>query len=80
MRKEVDDMPAMDGTGPLGTGPIGGGRGPCGRGHGFRRGFGRGFGFRYWAGRPLELSKEERVKILKAEKEDIEKALKELEE
>jgi hypothetical protein len=70
-------MPGGDGTGPLGTGPIGWGRGPCGRGLGFRRGFGRGFG-RYFT-RPVELTKEERIKILKAEKEDIEKALEELE-
>lgn len=72
-------MPSGDGTGPLGQGPATGrGFGPCGRGLSFRRGFGRGFGCS-WR-RPVELTKEEKVKILEAEKRDIEKALKELEE
>ena len=77
-------MPGFDGTGPMGTGSIGRGRGPCGKGfcRAFGKGFGRGFGF---AGRPVfstpvELSKEEKIKVLKAEKEDIEKELKELEQ
>lgn len=73
-------MAARDGTGPMGAGPLTGrGFGPCGKGSGFRRGFGRGFGYRCWQ-RPVELTKEEKVKILKTEKEDIEKELKELEE
>lgn len=78
-------MPKFDGTGPEGKGPTGFGRGSCGRGFqkGFGKGCGRGFGFRF-AGRtpfsaPVELSKEEKIKILKAEKEDIEKELAELE-
>jgi len=69
-------MPGFDRTGPQGQGPqTGKGYGPCGRG----RGFGRGFCFRKWE-KPVELSKEEKTKILKAEKEEIEKELKELEE
>ncbi len=74
-------MPARDSTGPFGQGPMSGrGLGPCGRGLAFGRGFGRGLGYRYWAARPVELTKEEKVKILEAEKKDLEKALKELEE
>ncbi|MFH1545489.1 MAG: DUF5320 domain-containing protein [archaeon] len=65
-------MPRMDGTGPMGTGPTGFGRGPCGKKAGgrFARSFHR---------TPIELSKEEKTKILKAEKEEIEKELKEIE-
>ncbi|MFH1257282.1 MAG: DUF5320 domain-containing protein [Candidatus Diapherotrites archaeon] len=71
-------MPGNDGTGPMGAGAFTGrGFGSCGRGRALRRGRGRGFGYGF-RGMPLELSKEERVKILKAEKEDIEKELKEL--
>ena len=64
-------MPGFDRTGPTGRGPMTGrGMGPCGGGmaRGFRRGFVR----------PVELSKEEQVKILEAEKDQIEKELKEL--
>ena len=72
-------MAARDGTGPMGAGPLTGrGFGPCGNGPGFRKGFGKGFGYRCRT-RPVELTKEERIKALKAEKEDIEKSLKQLE-
>ncbi len=76
-RGEVN-MPARDGTGPFGQGALTGRRmGPCARG--FNRGLGRGYGrFQDCYFYP-ELSKEEKIKILKAEKEDIDKALKELE-
>lgn len=71
-------MPARDETGPLGQGSLTGrGLGPCGKGAAFRKGFGRGFGYKCWQ-RPVELTKEEKLKILKAEKEEIEKELKEL--
>lgn len=71
-------MPGYDRTGPCGRGSMTGrGFGPCGQGAGFGRGCRR--GYRFWQ-RPVDLTKEEKVKILKAEKEDIEKALKELEE
>ena len=55
-----------------------------GFGGGFGRGAGRGFGRGFWCrGRgfwqqPIDLSKEEKKKILEAEKEQIEKELKEL--
>lgn len=71
-------MPAKDGTGPMGQGPLTGrGFGPCagdmpvrrGFGQGFGRGFGRGFGYRRFA--QVELTKEEKQKILKAELADI---------
>lgn len=78
-------MPTRDGTGPMGFGPATGrGLGPCGRGFAFGRGCGRDFGRRAfgqgfgWRTGPAELSKEEKVKMLKAEKDSIEKALKEL--
>ena len=78
-------MPYQDGTGPQGQGPLTGrGLGPCGRG--FRRGFGRGFkmGFRRFAPdvpiyeEQLELTKEQKIKILEEEKTEIERELKEL--
>lgn len=71
-------MPKGDGTGPVGMGPrTGRGLGPCGLG--LRRGFGRGFALRQWYPVP-QMTKEEEVAELKAEKEAIEKRLKELEE
>ena len=57
-------MPRNDGTGPFGKGPMSG------------RGFGR-CGSRYESQR-LNLTKEERMKILEGEKEEIEKTLKRL--
>ncbi len=71
-------MPNRDGSGPIGTGPIGQGRGPCGKGS--CRAFGRGFGSSGKSGfnTPVEISKEEKIKILKAEKENIEEELLEL--
>lgn len=72
-------MPARDGTGPLGRGPLTGrGMGPCGWGAG--RGFGRGFGFRRFAPaeQPVELSKEEQIKILEEQKRELEARLEEL--
>ena len=65
-------MPWREGTGPEGRGPLTGrGMGPCGRG--FGRGFGRGMGFRRFGygmnyARP---TKEEEKEMLKAEKEDL---------
>ncbi len=81
---EVVNMPGGDGTGPQGLGPgTGWGLGPCGAG--MRRGLGRGFrgggfGFRRMAvapaapvyREPVELSKEEKIKILEADRADIE--------
>ena len=57
-------MPGMDKTGPLGMGPM----------------TGRGFGRCRWktAAQPVELTEQEERKILEAEKEEIEKRLKEL--
>lgn len=76
-------MPARNGTGPAGSGSLTGrGLGTCGRKFAFRgcgRGFGRRFDYRSLAPQS-GLSKEEKLKILKAEKEDIDKAIKELEE
>ena len=85
-------MPGQDRTGPRGEGPLSGrGLGPCGRGlargRGFGRGFGRGLGLGRGAGfgrgfgwnEPVELSKEEQKKILEAEKQEIDKRLKEIE-
>jgi len=80
-------MPGFDGTGPRGAGSMTGkGLGPCGRG--FRRGYSRGFGYRYWqsnAFEPVVFNKEDEKKILEAElkeveaeKQAIEKRLKEL--
>ena len=68
-------MPGQDGTGPAGYGPRSGrGLGPCGRG--FRRGFGR-----CWAPYTYyQPTKEEEVKVLEAEKAEIEARLKELKE
>jgi hypothetical protein len=79
-------MPGRNGTGPANSGPMTGrGFGPCGKGTGFergcgfgQRGCGNGFGRRAWAAGPLELSKEEKARILKAERDRIEQALKEL--
>ncbi len=68
-------MPNMDRTGPMGMGPATGwGRGPCGGG--MRRGMGRRFCAGWGMGsRPVDLSKEEEKKILKAEKESLEQEL-----
>lgn len=84
-------MPKQDGTGPSGQGSMTGkGLGPCGLGlqRGFRRGFGRGMGWRCWGypyAEPVSLSKAEEKKILEAElkeiaaeKQEIEKRLKEV--
>jgi hypothetical protein len=76
-----DNMANRDGTGPNGMGPLTGrGMGPCGSG--FRRGFGRGFnrGYDRRYMEPMTLTKEEQIKILEAEKQEIEKQLKELKE
>ncbi|MFC1801744.1 DUF5320 domain-containing protein [Nanoarchaeota archaeon] len=70
-------MPMKDGTGPRGMGAgTGWGRGPCGAGR--QKGFGQGLGRRFCAGlsqEPVELTKEEEKKILKAEKESLEQEL-----
>ena len=67
-------MPSGDRTGPLGEGPLTGrGLGPCGRG--LRRGFGRGYGFRAMGFDEVELSKEQKVKVLEAEKVELEAEL-----
>ena len=66
-------MPGYDGTGPQGYGSkTGRGFGPC------RRGLRRGPGYAGMV--PVALSKEEQRKILEAEKQEIEKKLKELED
>jgi len=81
-------MPGFDGTGPLGQGRLGRGFGPCGRGFGFRRGFGRGFGWgqqRFHAFNTAALTRDDEKKALEAElaqiiaeKEALEKELKEM--
>ena len=80
-------MPGNNGTGPLGKGSMTGrGLGPCGKGA--RRGFGRGFdrGFRSMTAVPVNpayetanLTKEQKKKILEAEKTEIQVELKEIE-
>ncbi len=67
-------MPGFDGTGPMGYG-LGTGRGfgPCGGGFGWRRRFRRGFG---WSITEVNLTKEEKRKILEEEKKYIEEELK----
>lgn len=70
-------MPNRDGTGPNGQGPLSGrGFGGCEGGKGFSRN-------RMYCRRPLartlQLSKEEKIKVLKAEKECIEQELEALE-
>jgi hypothetical protein len=80
-------MPGGDRTGPLGEGPLTGrGLGPCGRGlaRGRGMGFGRGFRRMAFAQAPayretVELSKEEKVKILEADKAEVEAELKAIE-
>jgi hypothetical protein len=61
---------------------TGRGLGPCGQGfaRGFGYGRGRGFGRGFGWGCRWEPTKEEEKKILEAEKEEIEKRLKELED
>lgn len=81
-------MPNMDRTGPQGMGALTGrGLGPCGGGmrRGFDRGFGKGFGFRARYATPVTLTKAEEKKILEedlkdveAEKEAIQRRLKEM--
>ena len=85
-------MPRQDGTGPNGQGPMTGrGLGPCGRGmrRGFGQGFGRGMGWRccerFQSLGQANLTKEDEKKILEAdlkdleaEKEAVQKRLKEL--
>jgi len=78
-------MPNMNGTGPQGMGAMTGrGLGPCGAG--MRRGLGRGFGRSRCPARAIVgFSKDEEKKILEAdlkdveaEKEAIQKRLKEI--
>ena len=83
-------MPGMDRTGPAGEGPLTGrGLGPCGRGLGFRRGFGRGLGTGFGRGlgrgfgrgffqQPTEMTKEQKVKILEADKAEVEAELEDI--
>ena len=71
-------MPGFDKTGPNGEGLMTGrGLGPCGGGEAFRWGCGRGYRRRRFAV-PTTFTKEEKIKILEAEKEKLEKNLKEL--
>jgi len=71
-------MPNRDMSGPNGLGPLTGrGLGPCGLA--LRRGFRRGYRWKV-IDEPIELDREEEKKILKAEKQEIDKRLKELEE
>ena len=68
-------MPNNDGTGPQGMGAMTGrGLGPCGGGmrRGCSRGLGRGFGFRRGFTTPVTLTKDEEKKILEADLKDIE--------
>jgi hypothetical protein len=81
---EETKMPRGDGTGPRGLGAgTGWGLGPCGAG--MRRGAGRGmgFGWRRFANSPapsapVDLSREQKLKILEADKADIESELREV--
>jgi hypothetical protein len=78
-------MPGRNGTGPNGLGPrTGRGFGPCGCG--CKRGFGRGFGRRAWT-TPQEMveanrepTEKELLSELKAERKEIDKTIKELEQ
>lgn len=76
-------MPGKDKTGPLGEGPATGrGLGPCGRLSARRYGLGSGRGRLYKGFAPentIDLSRDEQKRILEAEKQEIEKRLKELE-
>ena len=68
-------MPGYDKTGPFGKGPMTGrGRGPCGRSD--RRGCFDCRANNY--SEPLNLTKDERKKILQAEQTEIEEELKKL--
>ncbi len=76
-------MPSRDKTGPLGQGPLTGrGMGFCNSEgalvrpwcRGFRKGFGRGF-----ITQPLELTPEEKKKVLESELKEIEDYKKEIE-
>ncbi len=76
-------MPARDRTGPMGQGKMTGkGLGQCGKGSGFgkgcKKGFGRGYGRDFC--NDNQVSNEERIKILKAQKKNIEEELKDIEE
>jgi len=63
-------MPNRDGTGPFGEGQLTGrGLGPCGRG------LRSGFGFRRAFAQPVELSKDQQIKVLEADKTELEAGL-----
>ncbi|MBW3012109.1 DUF5320 domain-containing protein [Candidatus Woesearchaeota archaeon] len=72
-------MPGGDGTGPMGTGPIGWGMGPCGKGARRGLGRGRGLGWRsmgfFQAGNNVEMTKEQKIKVLEAEQAELEAEL-----
>ena len=78
-------MPRGDGTGPMGRGArTGRGLGPCGAGKGLG---GNPSGWRcrgFWrmqtSGQGTDLTKEEKVKILKAEMKELEEEIKDLEQ
>ncbi len=78
-------MPGFDRTGPLGKGAFSGrGMGPCNTQAGFGRGQGFFFGMCRGRARGAEmafptLSKEERVKFLREQKELIEQEINEME-
>lgn len=76
-------MPGQDGTGPAGQGAMTGrGFGPCGTGKRFRRGLNRCFGMGWrmaQTSETVELSKEQKTKILEAEKAETQAELKEIE-
>ncbi len=74
-------MPGQDGTGPQGQGAMTGrGMGPCGGG--MRRGCGGGFGWRRFgfsgAGYEVEMTKEQKLKVLEAEQTELEAELQEV--
>jgi len=71
-------MPGFDKTGPNGEGPMTGrGMGPCGKG--MRKGFGRGMGCRFgrraYIEEPLEMTSEQKKKVLEAEAVELEAEL-----
>lgn len=78
-------MPNKDGTGPQGAGPRTGrqmgnceGTTPLGYSRGFGRGFGpcgRGMRRGFWRTEPVELSREQKTKILEAHKAELEAEL-----
>jgi hypothetical protein len=73
----VNEVPRLDGTGPLSRGPqTGRGFGPCGFGLGWRRRFGSGRGMgRYFGGWSWPQTKKDQIKSLAEYKKALEEEL-----